>query len=167
MPELSFKEWVEQKAEEARSSERAQRRDEWLRAYEGLKSRICQWLREDGGGHIQIDGEWIERNEQGLGIYKIEGLRITIGDSTVRVVPVSRNVIAHIHPRGGGEYLGEGLVEITGGGTKDRLYRTIQDGTDVWYIIVDTWRPLEGKQRDTAIPLTKESFEGILVDLMS
>ncbi len=167
MSEVSFKEWVEQKAEEAHSSERAQRRAEWLRAYEGLKSRISQWLREDGGGRIQIDGEWIERNEQGLGIYKIEGLRITIGDSTVHVIPVSRNVIARIHPPGGGEYPGAGLVEITGGGMKHRLYRTVHDGTDVWYIIVDTWRPLEGNQRDTAIPLTKESFERILIDLMS
>jgi hypothetical protein len=37
MPELSFREWVEQKDEEARSSERAQRRAEWLRAYRQLK----------------------------------------------------------------------------------------------------------------------------------
>jgi hypothetical protein len=167
MPELSFKDWVAQKAEEARSSERAQRRAEWLRAYEELKSQICEWLREDGGSQIQIDGEWIERNEMGLGIYRIEGLRITIGDSSVHLVPVSRNVIARIHPLGGGEYPGAGLVDITDGGTKHRLYRTIQDGTDVWYIVVDSWRPLESKRQDTAIPLTKESFEEILMDLMS
>ena len=90
-----------------------------------------------------------------------------IGDSSVHLVPVSRNVIARIHPPGGGEFPGAGLVDITSGGTKHRLYRTIQDGTDVWYIVVDTWRPLESKRRDTAIPLTKESFEEILMDLMS
>ena len=93
MSEVSFKEWVEQKTEEARSSERAQRRAEWLHAYRELKESIQRWLRDVAGERIQFEDEWVQRNEMGLGIYDIDGFRIRIGDSLVRVVPVSRNVI--------------------------------------------------------------------------
>jgi hypothetical protein len=159
MPELSFKEWVEKKVEEDLLSEQGQRRTEWCRAYAGLKDQICRWLREDGDGKIRINSEWIERREEGLGAYTIEALRVDIGASSVNVVPVSRNVIAHINPPGGGEFRGEGRVDITDGARKYYLYRTIQDGTDVWYVV--------DERRHEVTPLTRERFQEIVIDLMS
>jgi hypothetical protein len=167
MPELSFKEWVEQKDEEARGSERGQRRAEWIQAYRRLRAQIEHWLREDGGERIQIDDEVVQRNERGLGIYNIDGFRIRIGDSSAHVVPVSRNVIARINPPGGGEFPGEGLVDITSGGRKYHLYRTVQDGTDVWYVVEEKQYPLRDRSRDTTTPLTREILQEILMDLMS
>ena len=159
MPELSFKEWVEQKDEEARSSEKAQRRDEWLRAYHALKSQIFEWLHEDGGGRIRIESEWVRKNENALGAYDIEGFRVEIGDFSVHFVPVSRNVIARVNPPEGGEFRGAGCVDVTDGTRKYRLYRTIQDQGDVWYVVDEDRRP--------ATQLSKKRLEEILMDLMS
>jgi hypothetical protein len=166
MPEPSFRDWVEQKAKEA-GSERAERLAEWRRAYRQLRDQIERWLKEDGDGQIQVDDFAVMHNERGLGLYHIEGLWIRIGDSAVKVAPVSRNVIARINPPGGGELPGEGLVDISSGGTKYHLYRTIQDGKDVWYVVdEERYRPGR-KQRDPDMPFTRERLQEILMDLMS
>jgi hypothetical protein len=159
MPELSFKEWVEQKDEEARSSDKAQRRQEWLRAYQSLKNQIRQWLGEDGGDRIRFESEWIRQNERALGSYNIEGFRVEIGDSSVHFVPVSRTVIARINPPAGGEFRGAGRVDVTSGARSYRLYRTIQDGSDVWYVV--------DEDRHEVSLLSRERLEEILMDLMS
>ncbi len=167
MPGLSFREWVEKQADEA-SSERATRRAEWRRAYQQLRSEIERWLKEDGGDRIQIVDFEVMHNERGLGLYHLKGFHIWIGDSSVKVEPVSRNVIARIHLPDGGELPGEGLVDMSGGGSRYHLYRTIQDGKDMWYV-VDEKRPVlpARKQRDVDTPLTRELFEEILIDLMA
>ncbi len=159
MPGLSFKEWVEQKYEEAHSSDKAQRRREWLQAYQALKDQILDWLREDGGDRILIESEWVRQNERALGAYNIEGFRVEIGDSSVHFVPVSRSVIARINPPGGGEYRGAGRVDVTDGARKYHLYRTIQDEVDVWYVV--------DEDRHAVTPLTKKRLQEILMDLMS
>jgi len=74
-------------------------------------------------------------------------------------VPIGRNVIARINPPEGGEFPGEGRVDITAEGRKYHLYRTIQDGRDVWYVV--------DEDRRTTTPLTRERLEEILMDLMS
>jgi hypothetical protein len=76
-------------------------------------------------------------------------------------------MIARVNPPGGGEFPGEGRVDISGGGTKYRLYRTIQDGRDIWYVVDETPYLPGNKRRDTATPLTRECLEEILMDLMS
>lgn len=167
MPELSFREWVERKAEEAGSSDRALRQSEWKRAYNLLRSRIEGWLREEGGDRIAIEDEVVQRNERGMGIYNIHGLRIRIGDSLAHVVPVGRNVIARINPPGGGELPGAGRVDIIGGEKKYHLYRTIEDGEDRWYVVDPERHPLADRAREPDLPLTREHFERILMDLMS
>lgn len=167
MPELSFREWVEQKDEEARRSEHFERRAEWIRAYRRLRTQIEHWLREDGGGLIEIDDEVVQRNERGLGIYNIDGFRIRVGDSYAHVVPISRNVIARIRPPEGGELPGEGLVDLTSGGTEYHLYRTIQDGRDVWYVVDERQYLPARRQPEPDRPLTREVFQEILMDLMS
>jgi hypothetical protein len=159
MPDLSFKEWVEQKDEEARSSEKVRRRQEWLQAYQSLKNRIREWLGEDGGDRIRFESEWIRQNERALGSYNIEGFRVEIGDSSVHFVPVSRNVIARINPPEGGEFRGAGRVDVTDGARKYHLYRTIQDQGDVWYVV--------DEDRRRATPLSKKRLQEILMDLMT
>ncbi|SRR5579883_203308 len=160
MPELSFKEWVDRKMEEARDSQRGRRRADWLRAYEGLKEKIRSWLREeDDPERIPIHSEWVQRNERGLGTYDIEGLRIEIGDSSVHVVPMGRNVVGSVTPPSGGEFRAAGRVDLKCGVRKYVLYRTIQDGQDVWYAVDD--------ERYGVTPFTKERLQEILMDLMS
>ena len=160
MPELSFKEWVEKMNEEARNNEQGQRRAEWLRAYGQLKDQITRWLREDGlEQQIQIHPERVQRRELGLGTYDLEGLQIEIGDESVKVEPISRNVIGYVNPPGGGEIRASGRVDLKSSAQKYVLYRTIQDGKDVWYAVD------EGRYAVT--PFTKERLQEILMDLMS
>jgi hypothetical protein len=159
MPELTFKEWVGKKNEEARNNEQGQRRAEWLRAYNELKERIRQWLREDGEEGIRVDGEWVRKREQSLGTYDVEGLRIEIGDESVKVEPIGRNVIGYVDLPGGGESKAVGRVDIKGGARKYVVYRTIQDGQDVWYAVDD--------ERYKVTLLAKERLQEILMDLMS
>jgi hypothetical protein len=166
MPQPSFREWVEQKVKEAGGG-RAERLADWRRAYKRLRDEIERWLKEDGGGEIEIADFPVMRTEQGLGVYHLDGFSIRIGDSAVKVLPVSRNVIARIKLPDGGELPGEGLVDITGGGTKYHLYRTIQDGKDVWYVVDEKRHPSASRQRDVDMPLTRERFQEILMDLMS
>jgi hypothetical protein len=160
MPELSFKEWVAKKDEEAHSSERMQRQAEWLQAYGELTEKIRQWLREDGlNERISIQSEWIQRRELGLGTYNVEGLRIEIGDSSVKVEPISRHVVGYVNLPGGGEIRASGRVDIGNGVHEYVVYRTIQDGKDVWYAV--------DEDRYSVTPFTKERLHEILMDLMS
>jgi hypothetical protein len=160
MPELTFRDWVEKKDEEAHSSERMQRQAEWLQAYGELKEQIRQWLREDGlKERIAIQSEWVQRRELGLGTYNVEGLRIEIGDSSVKIEPMGRSVIGSVNPPGGGEFRASGRVDIGNGVQKYVLYRTIQDGKDVWYAV--------DEDRYAVTPFTRERLQEILMDLMS
>ncbi|MHB1558126.1 MAG: hypothetical protein ACYC61_11740 [Isosphaeraceae bacterium] len=166
MPELSFKEWVEQKAKEA-DSRHAARLKEWLGAYKKLRTQLERWLKEDGGEKIQIVDFAVMHNERGLGPYHIDGFWIHIGDDSVKVTPMGRNVIARLNPPGGGELRAEGRVDITSGTTKYHLYRTIQDGEDAWYVVhEEQFRP-GGKHPRPDTLLTRERLQEILMDLMS
>jgi len=100
----------------------------------------------------------MERREQGLGAYNIDALRIDIGDSTVEVVPLGRNVIGYVNLPGGGEIRAAGRVDITSGVRKFHVYRTMQDGKDVWYVADEQYK-------ETL--LTRQRFEEVLMDLMS
>jgi hypothetical protein len=167
MSEMSFREWVEQKIEEARGSGEGRRRAEWTQSYRRLRSRIEHWLRKDGGERIQIDDEVVQCKELGSGHYGLNGFRIRIGDSSAHVVPVSPNAIARIHLPGGGELPGEGQVDITSGRARYLLFRTIQDGEDVWYVVGEN-RYVPAYQRRNADTLfTRERLQEILMDLMS
>lgn len=167
MSELSFRDWVKQKTEDTESA-RAEKRKEWGRAYRGLKTQIETWLKDDGGDQIRINDVPVVLNERGIGQYQLDGFFIGIGDSSVKVTPIGRNVIGHVRLPGGGEISAEGLADITGGGTRYHLYRTIQDGQDRWYVVEER-RPdsLASRPLEPDTPLTRERFQAILMELMA
>jgi hypothetical protein len=72
---------------------------------------------------------------------------------------MGRNVIGYVNLPGGGEIRAAGRVDIKGGAQKYVLYRTFQDGKDVWYAV--------DEERYAATPFTKERLQEILMDLMS
>ena len=71
---------------------------------------------------------------------------------------MGRNVIGSFGLRGGPAHRGAGRVDITNGVRKYALYRTIQDGRDVWYVV---------DERSEVVPLSKELLCEIVMDLMS
>jgi len=155
---LGFKDWLREKTEEAQQSERAHRLKEWSEAYQRLTDQIIAWLREEGADFITISSHPIERAERGLGTYELPGLKIRVGDAAVEVVPLSRNVVGSIGPRGDSGLRAAGRVDITDGTRKYALYRSIQEGQDVWYVV---------DERASVTPLTRDRLQEIIMDLMS
>ncbi|HWE40302.1 MAG TPA: hypothetical protein VG406_27365 [Isosphaeraceae bacterium] len=151
----TFREWAEQKA--ATEGEQARRLDEWTAAYDRLRDDITRWMRDDGGEAVKIDPVPATLGERGIGTYVLTGLRIRIGDHSVNVSPVGRNVAGPIGTRDGSQQP-EGLVYVTDGSRKYPLIRTVQDGRDVWYV---------AGEEGVAERLTSHLFEKILMDLMS
>jgi hypothetical protein len=158
MPTTSFQEWVEKKTEESEHSDRSIRVREWTEAYAALTQQIISWLRSEGGPRIVFDTIPIERSEHGLGHYRLTKLRIAVGDDYVEVVPMGRNVIGSFGLRGEPEHRGAGRADITNGARKYPLYRTIQNGRDVWYVVGD---------RSEISLLSKDVLCEIVMDLMS
>jgi hypothetical protein len=154
----SFKEWVKQKTEESSSSERAQLVNDWVHACLRLREQIKTWLTEEGEGRIVFGELVVERVERGLGPYSLPKLVIQVGDESAELVPLGRKVMGSVGLRGGPEYRSAGRVDLTNGTRKYMLYRTIQAGEDVWYVVDDS---------SEISLLTKERFLEILMDLMS
>src|SRR5258708_3711346 len=112
MPRL--REFLEKKAGEMSQDERRKRREDWLAAVGRLVAQLRAWLREaDEKSLLEIAPLDVEKLEQGLGAYKAEGLRITLGDSAVQVVPVGRNVVGFVGDGGDAGVRAEGRVDIT------------------------------------------------------
>ncbi len=155
---IEFREWVDKKIQGSEPSDRVQRLREWKTAYDQLVNEMMAWLIDEGDGRVWFDKIPIERNERGLGSYHIEKLQISVGDETVEVIPMGRNVLGSFGPSAGPEYRGAGRVDVTDGFRKYRLYRTIQDGMDVWYVI---------DEQDRVSSFDKGKFLEIVMDLMS
>jgi hypothetical protein len=87
-------------------------------------------------------------------------LAIHFGERTVKVVPVGRNVLAHLGSYAeSGHENAEGRVDITNGAYKYFLYRKLNDaGAEHWLV----------QDEGSAIrPLDRQQFEAILQDLLS
>src|SRR5438105_3277657 len=72
-------------------------REEWVAAVDRLLAQLRAWLADAGTADL-LDLEPLElaKREQGLGSYHIKGLAIHFGESTVKVVPAGRFVLARL-----------------------------------------------------------------------
>lgn len=141
--------------------QRRQCREGWIAAIDRLLTQLRAWLTEAGTAELlDLEPLEFERREQGLGGYRIKGLVIHFGERTVKVVPVGRNVAAHLGPYAEpGHEKAEGRVDITNGAYKYYLYRKLNDaGQEQWFV---------QDERAGIRPLDREQFEAILTDLLS
>jgi len=76
----------------------------------------------------------VTRNEQGLGEYSLQGLKISVGDQSASVVPIARRVVEHL---GDTDIRSSGRADITNGLQTYGLYRVRENGQDVWYVVND------------------------------
>src|SRR5436190_1422248 len=122
---MTFGEFLEKKrAQQSHSKERRERRDEWVTAVGRLIEQLRSWLTEsDPAGVLDVVPIEIERTEQALGIYTVPGLKISLGEAAVQVVPVGRNVVGIVGPQGDVGIRAEGRVDITDGVRRFILYR--------------------------------------------
>ncbi len=156
---MTFQEFLEKQAQQSRHTERRERREEWIAAVDRLVKQLRAWLAEsDPAGVLDVVPIEIERAEPDLGIYRIPGLKISLGESAVQVVPVGRNVVGTVGTQGDVARRAEGRVDITDGIRRYICYRTLIDGQETWYAL---------DERFQAAPLDKARVEGILQDLLS
>jgi hypothetical protein len=136
-------------------------REEWIAAVDRLLKQLRDWLTEAGTTELlDLEPLEFEKREQGLGAYPIQGLAINFGESTVKVVPVGRTVLAHLGPYAEpGHEKAEGRVDITNGAYKYILYRKLNDAGEEQWLVQD--------ERSGIRPLDREQFEAILTDLLS
>lgn len=136
-------------------------RQEWIAAIDRLLAQMRAWLTEANTTEL-LDLEVLEfeKREQGLGAYRIKGLAIHFGERTVKVVPVGRDVLAHLGSYAEpGHENAEGRVDITNGAYKFFLYRKLNDACEEQWLVQD--------ERSGIRPLDREQFEAILQDLLS
>jgi hypothetical protein len=155
----TLSEFLKDKSREMSQDERRKLRDEWSSAIDQLTAQLHNWLKEaDTDGILDVVPELIEKREEGLGAYKVRSLEVRLGGATVRVVPVGRNVVGFIGPRGDVGVRAQGRVDITDGVRKYILYRTVEDGQDRWWALDDRYQ---------ASALDRGRFEAIMQDLLS
>jgi hypothetical protein len=156
---MTFQEFLDSRATQAHHQERRTRADEWIAAVGRLMAQLRAWLGEaDPRRVLEVIPIDMEKAEPGLGIYRISGLKISLGDAAVQVVPVARNVVGVVGPQGDVGIRAEGRVDITDGIRRYILYRTLQGGQEKWFAL---------DERFQAAPLDRGRLEAILQDLLS
>ena len=159
---MTLREFLLKNAPRAEQEKRRRHwREEWVAAVDRLLAQLRAWLADAGTAELlDLQPLDFEKREQGLGAYHIQGLAINFGESTVKVVPVGRTVLAHLGPYAQpGHENAEGRVDITNGAYKYFLYRQLNDAGDEQWLVQD--------ERSEIQPLDRERFEAILQDLLS
>src|ERR1700738_4629888 len=135
---MTLREFLQKNAPRAeQEKQRRQLREEWIEAVDRLLAQLRAWLTDAATAELlDLEPLDFEKREQGLGAYHIQGLAISFGESTVKVVPVGRNVLAHRGPHAApGHEKAEGRVDITNGAHKYILYRKLNDaGEEEWLV---------------------------------
>jgi len=157
---MTFQDFLEKQAQQQQHKERRERREEWIAAVGRLIGQLREWIAEaDPAAVLDVVPIEIEKAEPGLGVYRIPGLKISVGDASVQVAPVGRNVVGVVFPQGDVAGIqAEGRVDITDGIQKCLLYRTLKDGQEKWYALDEHLQ---------AVPLDRGRLEGNLQDMLS
>jgi hypothetical protein len=156
---MTFQEFLERRANQQQHRVRRERREEWIAAVGRLMDQLRAWLAEaDPASVLDVIPITMEKAEPGLGIYSIPGLKISLGNAAVQVVPIGRNAVGHVGPQGDSGMPAEGRVDITDGVRKYILYRTLENRQDKWHALDEHFQ---------ARPLDRGQLEAILQDLLS
>ncbi len=156
---MTFREFLETKAQQRQHKERRERREEWIAAVGRLIGQMRGWLAEsDPAGVLEVLPMEVERAEPGLGTYRVQSLKVRLGESAVEVMPVGRNAVGTVAPSGEIAMHAEGRVDITDGVRRYILYRTLKDEREGWFVLDERFR---------AAPLDRARLEEILQDLLS
>jgi hypothetical protein len=156
---MTFREFLQKKAQEKDSIERRQRREEWVASLHRLFDQLRAWLAEsDPDQVLEVIPNRALCAERGLGYYEVPAMKISTGDTTMEVEPLARNVIGKVELDDGTRLRTEGRVDIRANGPKYMLYRTLENGQEQWYVVDDRYR---------STPLNRLRLEEILLDLLS
>ncbi len=154
----SFQEFLQKKAEEQHHPARREARDEWVAAVDRLLGQINAWLDEaDPEGILDRFDLEFDRAEAPLGRYKVCGLKISIGDLSLEVVPIAGKVVGRSWLKGEGVKLA-GRIDMIRDFRKYVIMRIVKDGVETWEVQDENFG---------AAPLDKARFVAIIQDLLS
>ncbi len=155
----TLREFLADKVRQADHPAGRQKRDEWVQALQSLQSSLRTWLRQaDPNGLLHVGVFDVERIEEGIGYYAAPGLEIRFMGDKIRVVPVGRGVMAPVSMGPLADFV-QGRVDVADGFDKRILYRVVKDDEETWHIASASRKP--------SVPLTQESFEQMIRELLS
>ena len=159
MPTLA--EFLKDRLEEQRSRHDAEAESitSWIRSVETLIGYMEATLgAADPERALKLNRKPLRFREEGVGFYVIPSLTIEFVAREVRVVPISRKVVASFDESEVPARRASGRVDLTNGSEKFLLYRFVVDGNDRWMIADD---------RDYRIrPFGPEAFEAAIQRLL-
>ncbi len=145
-------------------TKRQQSLDEWSGLLKDLFVQIDSWLKaSDPSELLEVAPDTLTINDPALGEYKAPARRITLGKTSVEIVPRARYVIAAIQPPGEQPVRAHGLVEIRSRGWASHNLYQLPGGR--WYIY-DLSRNLSAVDANPVEPLDADRFEAALAGLL-
>lgn len=154
----SFQEFIQKKAREELHDDRRELIAEWIVSINQLTGTMLNWIRQsDPEGLVTVSPLALRRIEQGLGEYEVQGMRIQLGTSEIKVVPIGRHALGAVPVLDSLTMPVAGRVDITNGIEKMLLFRTLQGG-EKWHVLDEQYEWSEFNQT---------RFEAVLQEMMS
>src|SRR4051812_5728534 len=117
MSTKTFHEFLQEKAREYNQDERRQLREEWVAAVDCLMAQLRAWLKDaEAAQLLDITPLTVEKAEENMGAYKVQGFRVHVGAAVVEVVPVARRVLGFVDLGGDTGIRAQGRVDVRNGG---------------------------------------------------
>ncbi len=157
----AFRDFLRQQAEKHQAEAKANKAlvDDWRAAVERLFTQMRGWLKEDDPeGVIQIEDGQEDITEPGLGRYSVPRMDLHAFGKWIGIIPKARKTVGTAKPpQQATPQRATGRVDITDELRRYVLYRTQQDGRDVWLI-----DDLDSGQQ----PLDQGTFEKALMSYL-
>lgn len=136
-------------------------RYDWQDSVRRLITRLEQWLKQaDKEQVLEVQTKSHSVREEGIGHYDVPGLVIHLGGRRVEIVPRARRVGGAIAENGNPPVPIQGLIYLTDGERRYKLYRIdgAGEGGEKWL--------LSDEDRTRIQPLDQETFEAAMVSLL-
>jgi hypothetical protein len=134
----AFQDFLRQKADKYRAEVQSGKAtvEEWRAAIERLFGQLRAWLKEsDPEGIIEVEESHQDLTEPGLGRYRVPRLNLRAFDKWIGIIPKARNTVGTAHPpQKSAPQRAAGRVDITDELRRYVLYRSQEDGHEVWLI---------------------------------
>jgi hypothetical protein len=155
-------EFLKAKAQQLRSegADRTRKRTEWEQAIKKLLEQLEAWLQQaDSEKVVRVSRFPVEKREEGLGYYVVQGLELECGDQVVKVTPIASSVAGTVRREGSEQrYPVKGLVDITAEGEKFSLLRLVDEHGEAWHLL--------DEKSFSAVPWNRAAFEDVLLKLL-
>jgi hypothetical protein len=155
----ALQELIREQAQRLSQPDVKKQRDHWLQQEEQLLAQLEAWLKAaDPDGALKVEKTSHELREEKFGSYAASGMRIDLGGRRVEIVPRGGAVGGVVPLEDGRPVRIHGLVDVSNDVERYRLYRTLDDSGERWFI--------KHRAAERAVSLDRTNFESAMVDLL-